>query len=296
MATSSVVTTQLFRPREYYRPVTVREALSYLNHKGAIPMCGGTDVLVEQNPSIKALVDLSRIPLDYIRRVKNGILIGATTTIRQIECSTIFDRPPFDILHDAVRDFGTIQIRNMATVGGNLCNGIPSADMPPPLIALGTIAKLEGANGSRRMPLEKIYRHVRKLSLKKSEILTELRIPPPPPRTAAAFVRLSRSVVDIALVSAAARITLNKAGRVLDDSIVLGAVAPTPLRAQQAENYLLDKKLDGKTLAETARIASLESRPIDDIRATAAYRREMTAVLVHRAIARAGLRLGKETS
>jgi carbon-monoxide dehydrogenase medium subunit len=257
-------------------------------------MCGGTDVLVEQNPTIRELVDLSRLPLSYIRPAKNGILIGATTTIRQIECSSVLDRPPLDVLHDAVKDFGTVQIRNMATVGGNVCNGIPSADTPPPLIALGTIAKLEGPDGSRKLPLEAIYRYVRKLSLKRSEILTELRIPAPRSRTAAAFVRLTRSAVDIALVSAAVRVGLDKTNRVTESRIVLGAVAPIPLRAKNAENYLLGRVLDQKTLTEASHIASLESRPIDDVRATAQYRREMTAVLVERAIRRAISRLGKK--
>lgn len=257
-------------------------------------MGGGTDILVEQNPAVRELVDLSRLPLSYIKRVKNGVLIGATTTIRQIECSSAFDRPPLGILHDAVKDFGTIQIRNMASIGGNVCNGIPSADTPPPLIALDTIAKLEGVDGSRKLPLGDIYRDVRKLSLRRSEILTELRIPEHPPRTAGAFMRLSRSAVDIAIVSAAVRITLDRTSRVTKSRIVLGAIAPTPLRAGKAENYLLGRELDQQTLTEASYIASLESRPIDDVRATARYRREMTPVLVERAIRRAVLRLREE--
>jgi carbon-monoxide dehydrogenase medium subunit len=274
----------LFRPLEYHRPKNVQEAISFLKRKGAVPICGGTDVLVEQNPATKELVDLSRIQLSYIRRVKTGVLIGATTSIRQIELSSVFNPSPFDILHDAVKDFGTIQIRNMASVGGNVCNGIPSADCPPPLIALDAIAKVEGPDGSRRLLLEKLYHNVRKLRLKRGEILTELRIPTPSPRTAAAFVRLSRSVVDISLVSAAIRITLDEANRVTENRIVLGAVAPIPLRAKRAEEHFLGKKIEQRTLTEVSHVASLESRPIDDVRATANYRREMVAVLVHRAI------------
>lgn len=274
----------LFRPQEYHRPSTIQEAISFLKLKGAVPICGGTDVLVKQKPETKYLVDLRGLPLSYLKRVKNGLLIGATTSIRQIELSSILNPPPYDVLHDAVRDFGSVQIRNMASVGGNVCNGIPSADCPPALIALNTVAKVAGPSGSRRVLLEKIYRHVRKLTLKRSEILTELKIPKFPPRTAAAFFRLSRSIVDISLVSAAVRITLDEANRVKDSRVVLGAVAPVPLRARKAEKRFLGKKIDQRTITEVAHAASLESRPIDDVRATANYRREMVEVLVGRAI------------
>ena len=294
-SSAQAIASELFRPVEYHRPSTVTEAVLLVKRSGAIPMCGGTDVLVEQNPTVRELVDLSRLPLSYIRRMGNGILIGATTRISQIERSSMLNRPPFDIIRDAVKDFGTIQIRNMATIGGNVCNGIPSADTPPPLIALDTVVKVEGVNGSRKLPLEQMYRHVRKLSLKRGEILTELRIPMPPSRTAAAYVRLSRSEVDIALASAAVRISLDRRDRVTANRIVLGAVAPIPLRARKSEDYLLGRVLDQQTLTECSHLASEESRPIDDVRATAQYRREMITVLVERAIRRAVSKLRRTT-
>ncbi|MGD0423918.1 MAG: xanthine dehydrogenase family protein subunit M [Candidatus Bathyarchaeia archaeon] len=293
MPTPKLLTQQLFRPTEYYQPKTVREAVSLLKYTGSKPICGGTDIMVERDPKIAVLVDLSKLPLGYIKESSGHILIGATTTIRQIELSRLFLREPLNILHDAIRDFGTIQVKNMASIGGNLCNGIPSADTPPALIALDAKVTVSGPRGFRRFPLEKMYRHVRILRLRKGEILTEVRIPRQPAHTAAAYVRIVRSQVDIALVSAAVRITIDEQGKVEDCRIVLGAVAPTSLRARKAENFLRGMVIGKDIIAETGRKASQEARPISDVRASAEYRRAMVAVLVERAIRMATLRLGR---
>lgn len=248
--------------------------------------------MVERDPTIIHLVDLSQLPLNYIQETKGSVLVGATTTIRQIELSPIFRRPPLNILYDAVSEFATVQVRNMASLGGNLCNGIPSADTPPPLIALDALIAVSGPQGPQVFPLEKLYRDVRRLSIRKGEVLTEVRIPRHVPKTSGAYLKLGRSQVDLALVSAAVRITLGDGGRAGGCRIVLGAVAPTPLRARNAEKFLTGRPIDEETVVEAGRVASLEARPISDIRASADYRREMVAVLVERAIRVAVSRLG----
>jgi carbon-monoxide dehydrogenase medium subunit len=283
----------LFRPEEYCQPKTLREAVSLLKYPGSKVVCGATDIMVEKDSRITTMVDLSKLPLNYIKTRKGHVLIGATTTISQIEGSRSFLRRPLNILRDAIRDFGTIQVKNMASIGGNLCNGIPSADTPPALVALGAHVTVCGPHGSRKFPLEKMYRHVRKLNLKKGEILTEVIIPRQAAHTSGAYVRLVRSQVDIALVSAAVTVTLDRRGKVRECRIVLGAVAPTPMRAIMAENYLRGKTIDENVITETSRKASQETKPISDVRASAEYRRAMAAVLVERAIRMAVLRLGR---
>ncbi len=239
--------------------------------------------MVERDPDITHLVDLAHLPLNYIKKRGDSVLIGSTTSIRQIELSQLFRKPSLRIVYDAVQDFGTIQVRNMASVGGNLCNGIPSADMPPPLIALDATVRITGPTSSRIATLQSMYRHVRKLALRRGELLTEIRIPKQPPNTVGAYLRLVRTQVDIALASAAVRLTLDKKGRVEDCRVVLGSVAPTPLRAKSTEAFFRKKKIDGETLTQAGRLASRDAQPISDVRATADYRRSVVATLVERA-------------
>jgi carbon-monoxide dehydrogenase medium subunit len=264
--------------------MTVQEAVVLLKNHGSKAVCGATDIMVERDPRIATLVDLSKLPLNYIKETRGQVLIGATTTIRQIELSGIFLSQPLNILHDAIRDFGTIQVKNMASIGGNLCNGIPSADTPPALIALDAQVTARGPQGFRRFPLEKMYRYVRRLSLKHGEFLTEITIPRQAAHTAGVYVRLARTQVDISLASAAVKITLDERGAVQNCRIVLGAVAPTPLRARIAENFLCSKVVSQNVIVETGKKASQETKPISDVRASAEYRRDMTAILVERAI------------
>ena len=253
--------------------------------------------MVERDPTVTHLVDVSNLPLNYIEKRGNSVLIGSTTSIRQIELSPFFRRSSLRILYDAVQNFGTIQVRNMSSIGGNLCNGIPSADTPPPLIALDATVKIAGPQHSRSIPLQSLYRHVRRLSLRRGEILTEVRIPRQPPRTAGAYVRLVRSQVDIALVSVAIQITVDNKERVADCRVVLGSVAPTPLRAVKAEAHFRKKFIDDdNVLTQVGQIASEEARPISDVRASADYRRAVVVSLLKRAAKIAASRLEERSN
>jgi carbon-monoxide dehydrogenase medium subunit len=274
---------KLFRPA-YFKPGSVHAATVFLARtRGAKAICGGTDIMVERDPEVTHLVDLAQLPLNYIKKRGDSVLIGSTTSIRQIELSQLFRKSPLRIIYDAVQDFGTIQVRNMASIGGNLCNGIPSAEMPPPLIALDATVRITGPNSSRSVPLQSVYRHVRTLALSRGELLTEIRIPKQPPRTTGAYLRLVRTQVDIALASAAVRLTLDKRSHVADCRVVLGSVAPTPVRAKNAEAFFRKKKIDDDTLAQAGQIASEDARPISDVRATADYRKAIVTTLVERA-------------
>ena len=279
----------LFRPREYFKPRTIDEAISLLAEYGekAKVIAGGTDLLVEKPPDSEYLIDIAALPLDYIKEDGKGVKIGALTTFDGIEKSAVLQEGALGVLAETARDFGHRNIRNLATIGGNLCSAVPSADSPPPLIALDSDAVITGPSGEREVPFEGFFVHVRRTVLEGDELLKEIRVPSPPPRTGTAFLKIGRTRVDIALVNVAVRIGLGKAGVCEDARIVLGAVAPTPIRARGAEGLLDGAKYDEGIFEKAAELASRETKPISDVRCSAEYRREASRVLVKRAIERA---------
>jgi carbon-monoxide dehydrogenase medium subunit len=170
-------------------------------------------------------------------------------------------------------------------VGGNLCNASPAADTAPPLIAHSAKARIAGSGKQRVVPLEEFFVGPGKTCMKPNELLKELIIPSPPARSGGSFQRCTRTAMDIAVVNCSVYLTLDsKGGTVKDVRIALGAVAPTPVRARPAEEYLKGKKPDRETIGETANRAAEFSKPIDDVRSSAHYRREMVRVLTRRAL------------
>ncbi|MDP2662476.1 MAG: FAD binding domain-containing protein, partial [Dehalococcoidia bacterium] len=188
------------------------------------------------------------------------------------------------VISQAARRLGSVQVRNRATVGGNLCQAVPSAEMPPSLIALGTKARIYGPQGYRTIPLEDLFLGPRQTSLQRQEVLVELEVPPLPRHAGSAYLRFSpRQAMDLAIASAATAVSLEY-GACVDCRIVLGAVAPVPLRATRAEDSLRGKPVEDGAIERAAELASAEAMPISDIRASAEYRREMVKVLVRRAL------------
>lgn len=278
-----------FRPKKFYRPMKIDEAVSLLTEYGrrASPIAGGTDLLVEKPPEVECLIDITRLPLNYIERDEEGIKIGALTTLRNIEICA-FMKGAYGIVADAAHQLGNLSIRNVATIGGNLCNAAPSAEMPPPLMALDTKVKIVGPTMARVISLEGFFVHVGKTVLKNDELLAEIQIPSQPDHAGASFLKLCRQQTsrDIALVNVAVRVMMSD-GACEDARIVLGAVAPTPVRAKKAEMLLKGKTIDNSLIEEVAETASMEIKPISDIRTTADYRKEMSNVLVRRALKQA---------
>jgi CO/xanthine dehydrogenase FAD-binding subunit len=279
----------LFRPREYLKPKTIDEAVSLLVKYGekAKVIAGGTDLLVEKPPESEYLIDIAALPLDYIDEDQAVVKIGALTTFDGLEKSALLQEGPLRVLAEAARDFGHRNVRNLATIGGNLCSAVPSADAPPPLIALDSEVVIYGPSGESEIPLEKFFVHVRRTVLKGSELLKEIKVPIPSPRTGITFLKIGRTRVDIALVNVAVSIRLRKDGVCEDARIVLGAVAPTPIRLRGAEALLRGKKVNEGTIEEAADIASRNTKPISDVRSSAEYRTKASMVLVKRAITKA---------
>jgi len=231
--------------------------------------------------------------------VESGELyIGAFVTHRRIETSKRV-RVRYPILHDAVKNIGSVQIRNVATIGGNLVNAVPSADGAVPLIALDARVNVHGPKGERFMDLLRFFLGPGQCDLEPGEILTEIVVPPllprteilteivvPPllPRTGSAYVKFGRrEAMELPLLGVGIVLSLE------DDlttcaraRIALGVAAPTPMRPFEAENFLQGKPLNDQTLEEAGKIAARESRVRDSIRGVAWYRREMVGVLVKR--------------
>lgn len=275
----------------YLAPKTVKEACSYLSKfqgKARI-IAGGTDLMVSiknkaEEPA--CIIDLKTIPeLNYIHHDKKGLTIGVMATIHDVENSPIVSEK-FGVLADAARQTGSPQVRYMATVIGNICRAAPSADMAPALIALDASVRIISTGGERMIKLEKFFVGPGKSILRADEICSEIQVPDLPPNTSGVYLKMTAGPsVGIALVGAAVILTFDsKRTTVADARIVLGAVAPTPLRAVKAENMLKGNVPDDKLIEKAARAAAAEAKPISDIRSSAEYRKEIVKVLVSRAL------------
>jgi aerobic carbon-monoxide dehydrogenase medium subunit len=278
---------------EYFEPKTLDDAVSLLRlYAGkADVLAGGTDLLVEIKEHVRApdyVVNIKKIAdVDHLRfDAREGLRFGALVTAREIEISPVV-REKYPALSQAASEIGSIQIRNRATVAGNICRASPSADTLPPMIADGANVRIYGPAGERIVVLEEFFKGAGKTILRPDEIVTEVGMPAPPPHTGSAYIKHGRrKAMELATVGVAVSLTLErKLCRAI--RIVLGAVAPTPIRARQAEAVLLDQPLDEHLLDMAAQAAMNESRPLSNVRGSAQYRRAMVGVLTKRAIARA---------
>jgi carbon-monoxide dehydrogenase medium subunit len=209
--------------------------------------------------------------------------LGAAVAARQIERDARLSKA-FPSLVESAALVGSIQIRNLATVGGNLCNAAPSADMAPPLIALEAEAVIAGPKGRRRVPLASFFEGVRKTVLGPDELLIELVVPAPGPRSGGHYLRHTpRRELDIAVVGVASQITLSNGvcGKV---RISLASVAPTPVRATAAERVLEGQPLTKERIEEAAKLAVEAARPISDQRGSAEFRKHLVRVLTRRTL------------
>lgn len=247
-------------------------------------MAGGTDVVVKPDPGIRSLVDITRLGLSYIRRDGDAWVIGATTTMAEIEQSPAILRLGGGILARAAATCGSVQIRNMATVGGNLANASPAADTAVALLALDATVVVAGERAQRKIALTSFFSGPHRTALN-GGLLVEVRIPiPAGGRTGWSFQKLGRTESDISLVNVAAGFQADARGRCKWARIALGAVAPTPLRAVAAEKLMAGVPINEETLQPVLDEVAREVNPVADIRASAEYRREMARVLTERAL------------
>jgi carbon-monoxide dehydrogenase medium subunit len=230
------------------------------------------------------VVDLSRLPpLRRLKGDRQGLRVGAAVTARELELDAHVRRG-YQSLAEGGALVGSVQIRNLATVGGNLCNAAPSADMAPPLLALEAEAVIAGPQGERRVPLASFFLGVRRTVLAHDEVLVELVVPAPGPRSGGNYLRHTpRRELDIAVVGVAAQLTLSN-GTCAKARIALAAVAPTPVRATAAEQALEGQPVTPEAIERAAELAVGAAQPISDQRGSADFRRHLVRVLTRRTL------------
>ena len=282
---------------DYHAPGTIEEAVALLERHGdeAKVLSGGQSLL----PLLKLrlgdaghLVDIGRIPgLAGITEADGYLRIGGTAREADLERSDLV-REKYPILLDTAAVIADPLVRNRATVGGNLAHGDPANDHPATMLALEAEVVARGPDGERTIPITRFFTGLFATALAPTEILTEIRIPIPPPRSGGAYVKLERKVGDFATAAAAVQVTLGGQGEITRIGIGLTNAGPTPIKATAAEAYLLGRRPDAEVVAEAARLAAGAASPSADRRGSTEYKRDMARVLTGRAINRAVQRAG----
>jgi len=275
----------------YHAPASVKEAATILAKNGpnGRVLAGGTDLLVQIKEHVRDLAPDYVVSLKNIRELRAvkfsaraGLTIGSGATI-SAALAVPGVRKHFPGIAQGVEIIGSAQIQNIATIGGNICNAAPSADGVPPLIAYGATCEIASRNKSRTVALEDFFVGPGKTVLHHDELLVAVHVPTPPARSGCDYVRHTpRAQMDIAMVGVASYVELTRAGKIGAIRIVLGAVAPTPIRARGTEAMLLGAEPSEKILAAAGNMAADEESPISDMRGSAGYRRYITSVLVKR--------------
>lgn len=278
---------RLLPPFEYREPRTVEETVQILATYGAQAkvLAGGTDLMVSMSRGKikpKFVVSINHLPdLDYIEySPEDGLRLGALTSHKSLTTSAII-RDKFAVLSTACSKVGTPHIRNMGTIGGNICMAGPSQDTPPALLVLDARLKLVSSKDERIVPIDGFFTAPFKTAIRETELLNEIQIPALPPRTASSYQwATKRTVVDETLAGVAVLMTLEGNDTCKVIRIGLCSVGPTSMRARGAEEVLKGRKLTDRLIEEAAHTAMAEARP----RSRAEHRRRMVGILVKRAI------------
>lgn len=277
---------------ELFEPATLDEAMDVLiRHKDDVKvLAGGVDLVHKmrlRQLMPKHVVSLQRIPqLDYLAGDgRSGLKIGALAKLRTLELNPETQND-YEALFEGVRAIASVQIKTMATVVGNLCVGTPASDIAPPLSVLDAKLHVVSAGSKQDIPIQSFFVDGGKTVLKPYELLTEISVPGISPGSGSAFLKVGKTKADIAKVNAAVMITVRD-DRCEDVKIALGSVAPTVMRAPNAEEVLQGQRLDEGLLGKASEAAAEEAKPVSDIRSTAAYRKHMVKILVRDALKKA---------
>jgi carbon-monoxide dehydrogenase medium subunit len=282
---------------DYHAPATVPEAVALLTRyrDTAKVLSGGQSLLPLLKLRLGAaehLIDIGRIPgLEYVEERDGMLRIGGRTREATLERSELI-QTRYPILLDTAKVIADPLVRNRATVGGNLAHGDPANDHPATMLTLDARVVATGPKGERVIPIDDFFKGLFTTALEADEILTEIRIPVPPPRSGGAYVKLERKVGDFATAAAAVQVTLAASGAIERAGVALTNVGPTPVRASAAEAYLRGKAPEAAVIAEAARLASQAASPKADRRGSVEYKREMARVMTRRALEAAVARAG----
>jgi aerobic carbon-monoxide dehydrogenase medium subunit len=277
---------------EYLRPKTLPEAIAFLQQYGddAKILSGGQSLIPMMKFRLARpghLVDINRISgLSYIKEEGGYLKIGGLVREAELEDSPLV-RQKYPILFDTSRVIADPQVRNMATLAGNLAHGDPANDHPATMMALGAEIVAVGPQGERVIPITGFFITLFTTDLQHDEIVTEIRIPVPPPRSGGAYLKLERKVGDFATAAVAAQVTLNPGGICQRAGIALTNVGATPIKAATAEEFLQGKKLDDASITQAAQLAAEAAQPSSDLRGPEEYKRGLVKELTRRALMRA---------
>ena len=283
---------------EYLRPNTIPEAIAFLQQYGddAKILSGGQSLIPMMKFRLARpshLVDINRISgLSYIKEEGPYLKIGGLVREAELEDSPLI-RQKYPILFDTSRVIADPQVRNMATLAGNLAHGDPANDHPATMMALGAEIVAVGPQGERVIPVAGFFITLFTTDLQHDEIVTEIRIPIPPPRSGGAYLKLERKVGDFATAAVAAQVTVGQGGTCQNAGIGLTNVGATPIKAAKAEEFLLGKKLDDANITQAAQLAAEAAQPSSDLRGPEEYKRGLVKELTRRALARAYERANK---
>ena len=277
------------RTFEYATPQTLDEAVSLLQKLGpdAKILSGGQSLIPMMKLRLASpphIIDINRIPgLDYITETDGQLRIGALVRESELEASAlVMSRCP--ILADTTKVIADPLVRNQATVCGNLAHGDPANDHPATMLALGAVVVAVGPKGAREIPIESFFPGLFTTALQPDEILKEIKIPIPLPPSGGAYMKLERKVGDFATAGVAVQLTLDGKGACKRAGIGLTNVGFTPIKATRAESFLTGKAPDDAAIKQASELAAAESQPVDDIRGSADYKRDLVRVLAARAL------------
>jgi len=277
---------------KFIEPTTLEEALRALSLYGtkAKVLAGGVALVLDmrlRKIAPEYVVSIQKIPgLDYIEiDEKKTLRIGALATLRSIELSPLIQNN-YQVLFEAIHQIHSVQVKVMGTAVGNICSATPASDIASALLILDAKLKIVGTDSERVVPVAHFFVGVRKSILQPEEIVAEIQVPSIPARTGYAFFKLTKTAADIGKLNVSVAMTVTD-NTCKDARIALGSVAPTPIRARQAEQTIKGQKPDGRTIIKTAEVAAGEAKPITDLWSTVEYRTEMIKVLVRRAIYKA---------
>jgi carbon-monoxide dehydrogenase medium subunit len=277
---------------EYFRPQSVSEAIALLQEhgEGAKILSGGQSLIPMMKIRLarpECIIDINRLAdLHYVKEEAGFLKIGGLTREADLETSSLI-RSKYLIILDTAASIADPQVRNMATVGGNLAHGDPANDHPATMLALEAEIVAIGQHGERTIPIKDFFLSVFTTALEHSEILTEIRIPIPPSGSGGAYFKLERKVGDFATVGVAAQVTVDGAGVCRRVGIGLTNVGATPIKATRAEGFLVGKTMDKQQIGQAAQLAAEEAQPSSDLRGPAEYKVSMVRELTKRALVRA---------
>ncbi len=282
---------------EYFCPETVSEAIALLQEHGdgAKILSGGQSLIPMMKIRLarpEYIIDINRLAdLQYVKEEDGFLKIGGLTREADLEVSSLI-RSKYPIILDTAALIADPQVRNMATVGGNLAHGDPANDHPATMLALGAEIIATGQDGERSIPIKDFFLSVFTTALEHGEILTEIRIPIPPSGSGGAYFKLERKVGDFATVGVAAQVTVDGAGVCRRAGIGLTNVGATPIKATRAEGFLVGKTMDEQQISQAAQLAAEDAQPSSDLRGPAEYKVSMVRELTKRALVRARERAG----